>query len=321
MKTFIKNLLKFLLTLTVIILAIHFTTGSIINRKANFKVASHPKYIVVGHSHPECALNDSLITNFKNLSDSGESYLYTYFKLKKIIEKNKSIKTVFLAFTNNEINSTIDDWTWDSMNISERYTKLSPFMDVQSNCILLKNNPSGFLNSFSYSNKDKIGQILHSEYDYSRRIGGYLYLVRDKIDSLIAALPKDKIIKRSNPKVSKINLKYLAKIIENCHQQGIKLFLIRCPIHPKCPGLFNEKEYKAIYKARFSSVELLDFKDFPLQNTDFGDLEHLNYKGAKKFSIWFEKLMTDGLLEKADKQKYINEKIIEESKVPISPLG
>lgn len=59
----------------------------------------------------------------------------------------------------------------------------------------------------------------------------------------------------------------------------------------------------------FPSIEYLDFSKFPLDNSEFGDLEHLNYKGAKVFSNWFAQLLNKGILEKSNKQELINGEI------------
>jgi hypothetical protein len=68
----------------------------------------------------------------------------------------------------------------------------------------------------------------------------------------------------------------------------------------------NEKQYKSILRNRFSGIPFLDFSSFPLLNSEFGDLEHLNFKGAKKFSLWFNEIMQVGLLSKGDKQAFID---------------
>jgi hypothetical protein len=56
-------------------------------------------------------------------------------------------------------------------------------------------------------------------------------------------------------------------------------------------------------------LEYLDFLKFPLKNAQFADPEHLNHKGAKVFSQWFNQLLKKGLLEKNNKQDFINEEI------------
>ena len=81
----------YLLTLLMFTLGINFTLNSYTRSKSQFDLKKQPKSIVVGHSHPECAFNDSLIQEFKNFSSSGESYFYTYPKLKNIILAFKKI--------------------------------------------------------------------------------------------------------------------------------------------------------------------------------------------------------------------------------------
>ena len=88
----------------------------IIKNSANFKLKPQTKYLVLGHSHPECAFNDSLINNLKNLAQTGESYYYTYFKTIKVLEQNPSIEIVFVEFTNNQIYELMNNWIWGKMS-------------------------------------------------------------------------------------------------------------------------------------------------------------------------------------------------------------
>jgi len=56
---------------------------------------------------------------------------------------------------------------------------------------------------------------------------------------------------------------------------------------------------------KFKDVDFLDFNNFPLNNEEFGDFEHLNYKGAKRFSLWFNELLEKGLLSMENKSEFI----------------
>ncbi|KAF2080420.1 hypothetical protein [Flavobacterium sharifuzzamanii] len=304
MKTFIKNVIIYISLFFGLVLLIELSTALIINRHANFKFELKPKYLVLGHSHPECAFNDSIIYKLKNIARSAEPYYYTYFKLKKVLEQNSSIETIFIEYTNNQINPEMDDWTWDDEHISSRYVNYSPFIPLNHQFILLLNNPTGFFNAFSYSNKSKFINIVKEDYDYTNKLGGYLYLVRDKTDSILKNTSK--IDPKNSITISKTNISYLEKTIELIKRHKKNVFLIRSPQHPKCVDYKNETIYKHILFSRFNDVEYLDFSNFPLSNSEFGDLEHLNHKGAKKFSIWFNKLIKDGLLLKANKQEFIN---------------
>lgn len=287
-------------------------TSRYVSLRADFKLKSNPKYVLLGHSHPETAFNDSLISNVSNLAQSGESYFYTFQKAKEIFKQNTSIKTVFVEFTNNQVNKEMDDWIWEEKYISNRYPIYSSFMSKEDTKLLLENNYTGFYNAFSISSKNKFLRILKNDFDYTKEIGGYQYLVRNKTDSLLINYD-DRFNYRNyvNDKhnISELNLKYLSKIIELSHKYKIRIVLIRSPQHERYTGYYNEKVYQEILKSNFKNVEYLDLSKFSVRNDEFGDLEHLNYKGARKFSIWFDSLLKSGLIDKAINQKGINKKI------------
>ncbi|MEI6140831.1 MAG: hypothetical protein WCP85_16290 [Mariniphaga sp.] len=140
------------------------------------------------------------------------------------------------------------------------------------------------------------------------RFGGYFYLIRDKTDSLINSI--DIVYEKKSIEISETNILYLSKIIEFCKSNNVQVYLIRSPLHKKFPGRWNEQEFIQILNSKFSKIEFLDFKDFPLQNHEFGDLGHLNYRGAKVFSVFFNGLLNSGILNRKNKLEYINDEII-----------
>lgn len=303
-----------MLSFVVVIFVFDIVTSEILDRNAGFKLHPDTKYIIAWHSHPECAYNDELIPGFKNIAESWESYFYSYIKIKKILEQNKQIEVIFVEYTNNQITHEWDTWIWGDMAISNRFTKYSSFMGVQDHLLLIKNNPSGYLNSISYSDKTKFLEIVHSDYDYLDKIWGYLYLIRDQVWWSAGNSGKRVKVDKNIDNLSQSNLEYLSKIVELGKQYNTKIVFIRSPQHKDYYGYANEFQYRKILSERFSGVELLDFIDFPLLNSEFGDLQHVNYRWAKRFSIWFNDLVSEGLLEKKDKQKFIDEKIEQEKK-------
>ena len=104
------------------------------------------------------------------------------------------------------------------------------------------------------------------------------------------------------------------KIRDFCNEKHIKLFLLRTPTHPGFLFSRNEEKFISLKNDLFPEIEFLDFKDFPLENVEFGDYHHLNYKGAKIFSLFFDSLIKEGILNSNNKQQYINDKIQEEVK-------
>lgn len=308
MRKFIKLSLLFSLLFVGITLLVIELSELVITKKADFRLNRNIKYIVVGHSHPECAFNDSLIDNLKNLAESGESYFYSYIKTKKVIEQNPSLEVVFIEFTNNQIKASMDKWIWNDNYLNYRYPRYSSFMSASDKTLLLENNFDGFLTYSSLSARQNLGRILSSNFTYSNNIGGYKYLERNKTDSLLKT--SNKTIPLSNDyRLCENNLAYLTKMIKYCQEKGKKVILIRSPQHQKYNGYSNELSYQKVRKERFNSIDYLDFSKFELENNEFGDLDHLNYKGAKIFSNWFSSMLKNGLIDNQSKEVFVEREI------------
>lgn len=242
------------------------------------------------------------------MAQSAESYFYAYFKLREIVNQNPSIKLVFIEYTNNNLNENMNNtWIWDNEYISNRYPTYSSFMKPADKYILLKNNPIDFVNAISVSFKKKISNILTNDFRFYKNVGGYKYLERFMTDSLYI-FPSN-IPEPTEMGICKVNINYLSLMIDFCKEKGKKVILIRSPQHERYSGYSNEKIYRAILKEKFADIEYLDFSGFPLSNIEYGDLEHLNYKGAHVFSEWFNRLLNQNFIERTDKQTFINSEI------------
>lgn len=291
MKLFFKNILIFFSILFIVILTLDLVLSCIQDRFGNFKITTNPQHIIIGPSISACAYNDSLIPNFKNLSDLGESYFYSYVKLKKVLEQNPSIQTVFIEFSNSQISQKMDEWIWGRKKMMYRYYKYSSFMNISQKLILLKKNPLVYVNAFSQSLRYKLISIIFRDFDFSKNLGGYVR--NDKVfsDSLLA-INKPKIINHKSKSISKTNLEYLSKIIQYCEKYDKKVVLVRSPI--KMKSTFNDELYLKILNDKFFQIDYLDFSNFPLDDFYFADFMHLNHKGAQVFSLWFSKSLKNG---------------------------
>src|SRR5690606_2095183 len=145
MRGFIRNSITFLLCFILIFFVLNLITNYNIRNKADFIIKKQVDAIIIGHSHSECAYNDSVISNIKNLSSSGESYFYTYFKLENILKQNSTIKTVYLNYSNNQVYENMDNWIWGKKYLNNKYITYSSFIPIQDQLLLMKNNLSDYL--------------------------------------------------------------------------------------------------------------------------------------------------------------------------------
>jgi hypothetical protein len=310
MKTFITKTLIFIFISTIVIGTLFLSILLVINKKSDFTLKKPVENIIFGHSHPSYAFNDTLIDNFKNLAQSRQSYLYTYIKIKNVISQNRSVNTIFLEFTNNQITEEMNDWLWDKMTITSRLPIYLPFLKKDEIKLLYHNNPKAFVPGLSKSFRENIINIATKKFDYTDRIGGYQWTKRNDVDSILASKNSQKTDSgKSIYKLSLSNIMYLEKIVDYCNNNNIKLYFIRSPQHKKYKGRLNEQLFLNIKNQKFRTIEFLDFNNFPVENTDFADLDHLNYKGASKFSRWFNKLTQKGLLKVKNKQQFLEKEL------------
>ena len=276
------------------------------DKTASFESVGSPTYIVLGHSHPACAFNDSLIDNFKNFSESGESYFYTYIKIKKLLEQRPSIQTVFVEFDNYQIKNHMNDWIWTDEHLAYRMSRYSPFMDINESNLIMAKNPKGFLTYSSLSTKKNLFNLFYGYRNYSNKIGGYEQIDRILNDSVINMQLNDSTITNDIDSLSWYSIDYLDKILQFCNSMKKNVFLIRCPMHPESNGIKNESTFQNLLSERFTNTEFLDFYKYPVPNNGYGDLEHLNYYGACNFSIWFDELLKSDILSQQNKQMRID---------------
>ena len=100
MRTFLKRILFFtmLLTLVVVISAVVYDYyKDIYLENENMRLKAGVTTLIVGDSHAETTFDDSIIPNSRNTAFHAEHYLFTYFKLIKLVESNPQVDRVILS--------------------------------------------------------------------------------------------------------------------------------------------------------------------------------------------------------------------------------
>ncbi len=259
-------------------------------KKDYFKLPENVTNVIFGHSHVECGYNTKFIKNTVNLGSSGEAYIYTYFKAKKVIENNPQLKKVFIEFTNNQIDSEMNNWTWDDIHLQYQLKKYLFLIDYNDLVFLYKKNSNGFQTAFSKTLFNNLGKLVVNRSIDNGDLGGYKEKENKKNNDESDDGNNTNIKKTYNskqPKISKWNIFYLKKLIRFCEGKKIEVILVRTPMSKDYSVIKSEGEYKNILSNEFKNIKYLDFKNYQLSDSDFLDKEHLNTIGAKKYSVFF----------------------------------
>ena len=202
----------------------------------------------------------------------------------------------------------MDQWIWGYDKMSHYLPLYEPFMNKEDLTLLFSQNPKDFMSCLSIASKKNLFRTMVLDLNYVEKIGGYERLEKSISKKLIEETQIQSLSFNKNIKISENHLLYLRKIIDFCRQYGKVVYLIRSPQHKSLPELANESQFQNILNIRFNDVEFLDFNAFSLPNEYFADLEHLNYKGAEEYSIWFANLLRNGLLNSKNKKLLIKER-------------
>lgn len=293
MKKFLFKICIFLIPIVIIIITLRWYIQVEKSSVQQHKLPKNIETLILGHSQPETAINDSLLPNCKNFSQGGEAYLFTYSKLRYLATINPQLKKVYLSFSNNQISPLMEYWTFGDRYIQSKYTgyfyalssseqyllwRTSFYSLVHAEYSLMKSNTINLI-----KNKGTIKTPLYW--------GGYLRYNNFKADSLLKSNYLKKLKENQKNGISKTNLHYLDKIVRFCAQKNIKLIFFRTPIHPKLFAILNEKQFQRLRQKKYASIPFIDAVHYPISNGAFGDLEHLNYVGAEKFTNHFKTLM------------------------------
>jgi len=295
-----KLLLKF--TLFALVIAIYLTvlvTGSeyLIKQRKDLllKLNTDVELVFTGNSTVECAVDDNLVSGSVNIAQSGEAYLYSYSKIKALIEVNKQINTVFLGFSYGDILLDKEEsWLYSDEFIIEKIQYYNYLLDTPEKSSIIRNNPKAYFKGLIKSVFNNLISVLKSYSQESSgskltNFGGYKYLIRDKL----GADPGKDAGNQAAIQKSYQQEKYLKMISELCRENSIRLILFNTPKHKSYYEDVNEDILQIWYDTRnlLERDSLLDLSTYELPDSCFGDLSHLNYKGADQFSRYLNDLI------------------------------
>ena len=282
-RNFILNCFKFLGIFLLICLGALIFNSLLIN-SYGYKVEENKNVLILGDSHTEYAIDDTVFTNSINLSHSADSYFYSFLKIRKLKKENPQIDTLLLALSNHNLLVEYEDkWLFNTAHIKSKFRIYTDLMDFSDFMFLLKSNPSAVIQGVIESPKYSIKLLLKGGLK-ARDLGNFKTSQRNSLE-------KDIEQRKNNNKhrvleYSQIETQYLFKIVDFCVNNNIELIFISTPIHPEYLKI-KKKEIqllKNFYSSYLSQFKFLDYSEFDLPDDYFQDLDHLNTNGAKLFT-------------------------------------
>lgn len=290
MKRFIlRSVLFFFIIASLTVVLVLVSDYAVRQRESRLlKLSDEITMVFSGDSYVECAVDDNIVEHSINIAQSGEAYLYSYVKIKSLIENNNNIKAVFIGFSYGDMLMEKEiDWLCSDEFVVEKAQHYHYLLSESEKETLFKMNPKAYLKGVIKSVYFNLLAVLKSYYSpgpYSKlfNYGGYKHLVRNKLK----ADPEIKLQKNVPVKESALQVKYLRMISELCQGKSVKLMLFETPKY-KTYNINVDDSIKKIWSNIRNSLagdSLIDMSEFNMPDSCYGDLTHLNYRGAEVFS-------------------------------------
>lgn len=275
-----------------------------------FNLPADTKYLFIGHSLPQHALNDKLINNSYNLSKDGRNNFYAKYQLNKVLNDNPQINYIFIDVSNNIFYQDYNQNIYKKTHMPTKYPNVAFLISLKDQLYLLTKNPLVYIASVYQSFLVNTKFILtknqsYLSWDYKGYNWGEYFYNEDELNlrSFLDNFQPNPVFESKT--ISRQSIALLNELIEISKKYDKGIYLIRTPIHSHNEMLANEEGFIDLINNQYNNYHFLDFVKFPLRDDQFRNIGHLNYKGAEKFSTFFNQLLEEGKLE----QKYIDEYI------------
>lgn len=289
MRKFIKNTIYFLLPVFLVAVFLFLYLNVVVKQtKIKYKLNSKINIIAIGDSHIQQSLNDSILFTIKNLANSSESFVYSYYKLIAITKNNPQIDTIFLGASYHSFSKYYDDFTYNS-SVLKKYFYILPFKK-QLEMIKKINDPFVFIiSSFKILLKPS------RYYDWIGYFNNYSTNVSVNEQSIVNRINFQYYKNDSLYGYSKDNISYFYKIVQFCKVNKIELIIVNTPLHKsyqeKIPKDYINKFYSLVSE---NNLSIIEFDKFSFEDADFlPDGDHVSKRGSEKSSKIIDSLLNN----------------------------
>lgn len=244
--------------------------------------------LVMGNSRIQYGFDDSKVSGTWNVGLNADNYNIIYWKLKMLHRYNPQIRKVVLEVDNalifnyfKGVEYKLHPYYWDEMNIQDWLTLIE-----KDRVILIY--PFDWIKILY-----PIKSIFTSVSFQDLGIGGYTTLNRDKLQEDIQKNETKRKKTRNNLSntslIDELQFKYLNSIITYCQENNICLEFINMPSYPTKEVKHNNKELHQYIVQNYPSIPFHDYELIELPDSCYGDISHLNHKGANTLSEFLKR--------------------------------
>lgn len=277
MKKFLKRVAAMSALLTIQGLVSLCLTYMFRGRILNYKIPSDKHIVFMGNSQLETSVDDSDWKGVINLAQSAKQYKMMRIDLENLISQNPQIDTVFLVVSPFSIRESDADRSYEDLTYMESISYYAPYLSMND----LEELPviAPFVKDFVFFGCFKY-------LPKHQKCGAYLYNTRDDMKQDQKKHKEGRKLERENiqngDEITKLEL---ARIADLCESHNIKLIYISTPNYDAA-NKYDLPHFRAQVQELQKKLhaDFWDYVDYPLPDSCFSDMTHLNYKGAAVYT-------------------------------------
>lgn len=233
--------------------------------------------LVLGNSRVQYGFDDSLIPGTWNSAVNADNYNVIYWRLKMLHQRNPQLKQIMVICDQTQVYNyfkgipdKIHPYYWDVMTPEDWWGLIT-----HDSGILL--NPLHYL-KIIMPLKSLFKPIPYQDLG----IGGYTRLERDKLNEDLERNKNNTL--QTPPHYNEYNISYLQKIVSYCSGNKLQLIFFNMPSYPTKAIVEGNKHLQNFVKDNYPDIPFMDYELMELPDSCYGDISHLNYRGAKIIS-------------------------------------
>lgn len=206
---------------------VYFGANMIINSFIYNRQSVHLKntnVIIVGDSHPEKSLDTSYFNDTQNISQPGEPYVLTYWKLKKIFQ-SYTPDTLIIGFAPQNITQYNDLKFSDDRWSSEMFKRSYPIHELSKISDAIAVDYKSFYKVLWKQT------AFYPKTNHINYIGNYSNHNQSDLSDSTFAVKTHYYHNGAELKVSKMAINHLDSIIRLCNSKNIELIMTSNPVH------------------------------------------------------------------------------------------
>lgn len=258
-------------------------------RTMSFALPPDKKIVFIGDSHIEIGVNETLIPNAYNFAKSGDPYLDQLTRLKRLLEDNPQVETIFITATPHSLARYGDQRIFSDFVMQSVVPTAFPLYSRRERDLYLKKDPlrlAKFVFGKPMSSAKRTIDACLSRQRAMAKLGARHDSASRNLEKSIAVergLRPGKKLHGDDSCGTELQVAYLREIVELTRSRGARIIFLNPPLY-RAEEFFDVAYFENLLKEKFSDIEFWDYADFPMPDDCRQDINHLNRWGAEIFS-------------------------------------